>query len=353
MSNSKFQKYLIRLSNSKGYKNYQIVRKAVLSMLNNNTDQKLSLYWQEELRGFDYMLKASPLIIYNLRHHSYHLTGLHEYQYRQHHAHSSTLLKNKLKYLKSKDKNSLLVPESPLLGGFGHIINGKLYNLDTLKFYECLITLDYNDQLNCFKKEKSKIILEIGSGWGGFAYQFKTLFPDITYVVVDLPQALLFSATYLITLFPNKKILFFDNFQKVQIKDIIAYDFVFIPNYLWKKLKFQRPDLIINMVSFQEMTTKQVTDYIKKCADWKCPFVYSLNRNCSPHNSQLTSVEDIMKKYYNTKEINQFAIPYTQLNVSTKTRLSQLITSLYSAFTKNRHRNSLYRYKHLLGTLLK
>ena len=51
-----------------------------------------------------------------------------------------------------------------------------------------------------------KLVWEIGAGWGGFAYQFKTLFPDVTYVIVDLPELFLFSATYLMTLFPEAKV---------------------------------------------------------------------------------------------------------------------------------------------------
>ena len=52
-------------------------------------------------------------------------------------------------------------------------------------------------------------LIELGSGWGGFAYQFKKVCPDVTYVCVDLPPTMLFSGVYLTTLFPEAKVLFY------------------------------------------------------------------------------------------------------------------------------------------------
>jgi hypothetical protein len=68
----------------------------------------------------------------------------------------------------------------PYLGGFGFTIDGDLYNLDTLKFYECLIALQKAGLLGDLTAEQNdrKIVVEIGGGWGGFAYQLKTLFTD-------------------------------------------------------------------------------------------------------------------------------------------------------------------------------
>ena len=57
-------------------------------------------------------------------------------------------------------------------------------------------------------RDRSADRLEIGAGWGGFAYQFKTLFPKTTYVVVDFPELFLFSASYLVTVFPEAKVRF-------------------------------------------------------------------------------------------------------------------------------------------------
>ena len=59
-----------------------------------------------------------------------------------------------------------------------------------------------------------------------------------------------------------------------------------------------RPDLLINMCSFQEMTTAQVENYIAKARAWGIPCVYSINRDHSPNNSELTRVSSIFSGYY-------------------------------------------------------
>jgi putative sugar O-methyltransferase len=74
------------------------------------------------------------------------------------------------------------------------------------------------------------MVVEVGAGWGGFAYQFKALFPQTTYVIVDFPELFLFSATYLMTVFPGAAVRFwndtvstFDRWQDA--------DFIFVPNH--------------------------------------------------------------------------------------------------------------------------
>src|SRR5690606_25036470 len=108
----------------------------------------------------------------------------------------------------------LLVPEAEALGGFGYSIGGQLYNVDTLKYFEVLVGMRRAGLLDPFARAASpdgldaggrsagtttssgdaatgaarRLVWEIGGGWGGFAYQFKTLFPDVTYVIVDFAE---------------------------------------------------------------------------------------------------------------------------------------------------------------------
>lgn len=312
--------------------------------------QKPSSYWREELAGFDYMLDASPLIIQKLRHHCYHLTGVRDYDYRGHHAHRAAQFLWKLNLLKSCDKNNLFVPESPQLGGFGYSLDGALCNLDTLKFYEAMIGLDKAGFLDSFRSGSRKIVIEIGSGWGGFAYQFKTLFPKTTYVLIDLPQSLLFSGTYLKTLFPSANILMLaGNESKVILKDLAKYDFVFIPHYLWRKLDARAAGLAINMVSFQEMTTAQVEDYASKLAEAGVN-LYSLNRDRSPNNSELTFVSSVVNKYYNVSEVNVLDVPYYHLKPSAAKWYRKAAKKILSRFGIKNKGRGIHEYRHLRGT---
>ena len=350
---------------SSQYQHYLDVRDRVLEMIDEMQqleDHAPSKYWKDELEGLDYMLDASPLIIRKLREHCYHLTGLHAYDYRVHHTHKRLPFANKLALLRQQESKGLLVPESPLLGGFGYTIDGKMYNLDTLKFYECMIALQKTGLLDDLVVQENgrKIIIEIGGGWGGFAYQFKTLFPETTYVIIDLPQAFLFSAVYLKTLFPASNSFIHGEQPAIYWRDNPkAYDFIFLPHYLIENLKLNDIFLVINMVSFQEMTSAQVESYVSKVARLRCPNIYSLNRDRSRHNPQLTAVSDIISKYYHHSEIEVLDIPYVKLPRKAPPSASALIgfraqlrSYLKKAFNliKNQ-KKAIYKYKHLIGTL--
>ncbi|MEE8429278.1 MAG: putative sugar O-methyltransferase [Gammaproteobacteria bacterium] len=345
---------------SSPYRHYLYIRKRVLEMMDemqSHAENLPSDYWKEELSGMDYMFDASPLIIERLREHCYHLTGIRAYDYRQHHIHRKKIFAQKLKMLQQQDNAGLLSPENPTLGGFGYSINDSLYNLDTLKYYECLIALNKAGILDSIPTQlhKKSIVMEIGAGWGGFAYQFKTHFPNTTYIIIDLPPTLLFSAVYIKTLFPSAKVFVYGDEPLTALFDnLVVYDFVFLPHYLINELQIENINLIINLVSFQEMTSEQVEAYVKRAAKLKCQHLYSLNRNRSRHNPQLTTVRSIIDKYYESLEIRVLDMAYVDLpkyapkNSSVIARVGSRLKSLVK---KRTGRHSDYRYRHIVGTL--
>jgi hypothetical protein len=325
--------------NEDAYQNYLKVREWVLARLEDKHDNKgISLYWNEEISGFDYMFDASPLIINKLREHCYHLTGLRSYDYRVHHAHMKPDFENKLRELQKMDGGRYFVPENRALGGFGHEVDGNLVNIDTLKFYECLIALNKAINLSNFSEINNgkKTVLEIGAGWGGFAYQFKTLFPDTCYIIIDISETILFSGTYLKTLFKNSKFLFYgEPGFKENINNYHDYDFIFFPHYSLNNIFNIKLELCVNIASFQEMTTKQVSDYIEKVYQLDCPCVYSLNRDRSKHNIELTAVSKVISKRYDISEIAIMDMAYCNLKVPRE-------SSKYRA-------KSIHEYKHIIG----
>lgn len=360
--------------NSPAYGNYLEIRDFVLRIMDANPHQDASLYWQEELAGFDYFLDASPLLVNKLRHQCYHLTGIRDYEYRNHHREKAQeAFHNKLAALRRFDpEGRLLVGESPELGGFGFQIDDFLINLDTLKFYEVLIGLDRAGLLAPFSRpvgetSERKAILEIGAGWGGFAYQFKTLYPQSPYLIVDLPQTLLFSGTYLKTLFPECRFLLVDEAQPTIDKSMLEeFDFILIPHYVWPHLQMEQLDLAINMISFQEMTSGQVEDYVARLSGWGCPNLYSLNRDVSSHNTELSSVSGIMARYYDLKPVEILDVAYTELKVPVKkesqpdsrswvkwlrTALSAKQRKKIKAQAQKRQEKERFLYRHLAGSL--
>ena len=307
------------LRSGSDFKNYLRARDAVLRCLGemDRTGAEPSSYWRAELGGFSYLLDASPLIVEKLREHCHHVTGDASYRYRDHHAILAEQFEKKLGRLGKMDRSELFVPESTILGGFGHLIDGQLINIDTLKFYECLIAIDRAGFLDQLKSDpaRKEVWLEIGAGWGGFGNAVKTRFPDTTYVIVDLPQTILFSATYLLSAFPAAKMAIYPEVSAAEIsRNLRDYDFVFIPHFLFPDISFDL-DLALNMVSFQEMTTEQVTNYVRRLAEIGCRRLFSLNRDRSSYNSELSAVTDLIdQNFAPTRRIEM--LPYSYASVT-------------------------------------
>jgi hypothetical protein len=311
---------LEKARDSAAYRGYLEARERVLDMIGEAgaLSSRPSKYWEEETSGFEYMLDASPLVIERLREHCYHLTGLRSYDYRAHHSAGRGSFSGKLQALRNLDGDGLFVPESPSLGGFGHPIDGGLVNMDTLKFYECLIALSKAGLLAGLRGDggAGKAVLEIGAGWGGFAYQLKTLCPRVTYVIIDLPQSLLFSMTYIKAMFSSARMFVYgDRPLSSLAEELRSYDFVFLPHYSIEAVELPSLDLTVNIASFQEMTTDQVEQYARRTRDLGCKNIYGLNRDRSRYNDELSAVSAVLGKYYEISAISVLPVQYTELEV--------------------------------------
>lgn len=303
------------LSTGAAYRSYLTVRDRVLEMLErgatDGTDRP-SGYWREELAGFEYMLDASPLIVDKLRHHSYHLTGLKVYDYRKGKDEYERRLREKLDALLEVGGEQLFVPEPTELGGFGFRYGDGLFNVDTLKFFEAMIALDKGAVLTPLREGTERhVVWEIGAGWGGLAYTFKRLCPNSSYVIVDLPQVFLFSAVYLMTVMPDARVAFHGDGPLPSL--VRENDFVFVPHWALDELDLPRLDLTLNMVSFQEMTTAQVETYVDAAWRLGSQYLYSLNRDRSHYNTELSSVGEIIERRFWPHEIPVLDMSYTEL----------------------------------------
>jgi hypothetical protein len=299
-----------------GYDAFLRARAGVLRMKQGDmgaagTSVDPSLYWAEELDNIDYLIEASPLIVRKLRHHAFHITGIRPYDYRSKGDGRREHFEQRLQALRGLGGDALLIPESPALGGFGYDIGGRLFNVDTIKFYEVLIGMERGGVLPALRGIDRPVVCEIGSGWGGFAYQFKTLFPRATCVLVDFAEVFLFSATYLGTVFPEARLLFVDPAAAEPLAGWRDADFVFVPHTAASLMTQLSLDLTVNMVSFQEMTAAQVRGYAAMAARAGCPFLYSLNRERSPYNTELVSVRQELAEHYRLTEVPVLDTDYT------------------------------------------
>ena len=270
-----------------------------------------SAYWTEELENIDYLVEASPLIVRKLRHHAFHITGIRPYDYRSKGDGRREHFEARLRALVELGGEALCVPESPALGGFGYAIDGRLFNVDTIKFFEVLIGMERGGVLPAVRARERPVVCEIGPGWGGFAYQFKTLVPGATYVLVDFPELFLFSATYLASVFPQARLLFAGEGAGAPLDGWRDADFVFVPHTSAGLVRELPLDLLVNMVSFQEMTDDQVRGYAALAAAAGCPLLYSLNRERSPYNTEIVSVSEALAEHYRLTEVPVLDTDYT------------------------------------------
>ena len=317
-----WQRRLQMARDTHAYQAYLQVRRHVITQLGlglghdrRSSSNTPSDYWSGELSRFDYMLDASPLVIAQLRHHTHNLTGLLPQHYRSTLDAKRQQFAEKLDALQALDDAGLWLPEATLLGGFGFDINGDLVNIDTLKFYEVLIALQTGAVLAEFRETtERRLVWEIGAGWGGFAYQFKTLCPNVTYVITDFPELFLFSATYLLAAFPDARVRFYGEVPPDEtFADWHSLDFLFLPNTFHTAVRPERVDMTINMVSFQEMTTQQVEAYVQRAHQLDCPYLYSLNRDRSHHNRELSNVRSIIADYYWPHEVKVLPVSYPKM----------------------------------------
>jgi putative sugar O-methyltransferase len=309
---------LARLRDSRPYKNYELTRERMFDMKDRASraagSDVPSKYWTFELGHFDYMVDASPIVIDKLRHHCYHLTGVRAYE--THRAAKHEQLESfytKIDMLCALGSRSLLVPESPILGGFGYDVDGGMVNVDTLKFFEVSLALERAGVIERLRRVDRPIVCEIGPGWGGFAYAFKRLFPTATMILVDLPESFLFSATYLLTAFPDARTVFWgDPGASEALQSATPPDFLFVSHTELAQVHPPRLDAVINMVSFQEMRADQVRGYVNWAADHRSGCLYSLNRDRSPYNDELGSVRTVMQERFAIREIEMLPWSYSK-----------------------------------------
>jgi putative sugar O-methyltransferase len=195
----------------------------------------------------------------------------------------------RLKLLSVADRKWLIVPESQLLGGAGVEMNGRLYSSESLTYSECLLAMS----LGCVLPREAgrrTTVWEIGARWGGLAYQFKTLFPNTTYVISDSPEWLILSATYLMTAFPNMSFAFY---AEGETPAWTHEDFVFVPHGALPTVTPPQIDLTVCIDSWEEMSEQEADAYARHAWHQGCPFLYTFRRQ--PTDSR---AEHVVASYF-------------------------------------------------------
>jgi len=221
---------------------------------------------------------ATPETIAALRRYGDAIGGVRASDYEASDRETRARLERDLRRLLARGDRALWVDEPRALGGFGFNGLAQLYNEDTLRFFRVLSLLQDAAILKDFRESTARrIVWEIGGGWGGFAYQFKTLCPSVTYLITGRPELFLLSAVYLTTLFPSARIRFYDpRCPDAFWQDWDAVDFAFAPEGVVSAMSPASLHLTVDLVALQRMTPDRVDRHVRRAHALACPYLISV-----------------------------------------------------------------------------
>jgi hypothetical protein len=223
---------------------------------------------------------ATPETIAALRQSCGPITGVQpaDYVERSPDSHLFTRLKRDVSFLRRQGGDELFVQESAVLGGFGFRRQHGLYNEDTIRYFKALTALQDGAVLDQFRNDgQRRLVWEIGGGWGGFAFQFKTLRRNVTYLITGIPETLLVSAVYLMTAFPDARVRLYRDCADVDPwADWQQIDFMLAPESELRSLKTPRVDLVVDLMSLRRMGGSRAKFHVQRAFEFGAPYFYSL-----------------------------------------------------------------------------
>lgn len=177
-------------------------------------------------------------------------------------------------------------------GEIGWLVDGAIVNHDTAVYAGRLALLHEAGILDRLRATAAPQVIEIGAGYGALAHYLKTAIPQLSHWVVDLPESLAFSQSYLSALHPT--------------------GINFVPNYRFPELAHSgtRFDLAINTLSMSEMSERQVRVYcrgLKKITD----LFFEQNHDNRPQG--LLNAQDIIAEYFDGESLGHANQGYANL----------------------------------------
>jgi hypothetical protein len=255
--------------------------------------------WLETLSVFNYMINLSADDFRQIRYHTSLITGESILTYwHQYPPFEPELFARNIGYeFYTRDvpkKYQLGEPAAEALPRpLGVEYQGRVLNGNISRYQSCVSNLYSMGILDSLSEKAGRCLaLEIGGGYGGLAHGLGNILAgNTTYIILDLPEMLLFSGGYLILNNPKKKIYIYEpaTFTADFLKSgIYNYDYVLLPNFILGSLyQISHIDLMINMQSFQEMSKEQIAEYLDFGHARLTGYLYSDNIDKHPFNENL------------------------------------------------------------------
>ena len=283
------------------YAHYLRVRDLVRAMQESEPQEGLTPSERHMLTALDGLWDAPPKEVATLRAWSKPITGVLRSHYKGPAAESTRIrLERDLGRLLEKGDPALLVDEPHALGGFGFEAHGKRYNEDTLRFFRVMSLLQEAALLKEFGDPgRRRTVWDIGGGWGGFAYQFKTLRPNVTYLITGHPSVFLASAVYLTAMFPSAVVRFYDRARPDAFWDgWDAVDFAFAPESAVAGMRPPSVDLTIDLMTLERMTQTRIAAHVQRAYDVECRYLLTVCPAGIPSADIVSPVQPAVERCY-------------------------------------------------------
>lgn len=256
---------------------------------------------REMLAALAPLWEGGPETIAGLRHYGAAITGTRAADYAEDVGRPVKYrFERDLRRLLRKGVGALWIDEPPILGGFGFTLHGRRFNDDTLRAYRVISLLEDAALLGEFRgASPRRTVWEIGGGWGGFAYHFKSLCPNVTYLMTGRPELFLLSAVYLLTLFPAARFRFYDPDDPGAFwKDWHNVDFAFAPEYVVPTLQPPEPALTVDLMSLERMTAGRICLHVQRAYDLGSRYFASVCPSRRPDAGIAAGVQPALDRFY-------------------------------------------------------
>tara|TARA_X000001036_G_C20628204_1_gene786034 strand:- start:202 stop:1365 length:1164 start_codon:yes stop_codon:yes gene_type:complete len=110
--------------------------------------------------------------------------------------------------------------------------------------------------------DQNSTIMELGGGYGKFAYYILKKRKNFTYIDFDIPETLTLASYFLSKCFPNKKNFFYGEAEFDKNIEI-NHDLIFLPSWEIEKMNDNTVNLALNKNSLGEMDPLAAKNYLK------------------------------------------------------------------------------------------
>lgn len=165
----------------------------------------------------------------------------------------------------------------PLAGNqAGFWMNGRFFGIRSFfnEYYASMLTGIIDDM-------EHPVVADLGAGYGLLDYFLLRDRDTSTFLDFDLPETLCLAAFYLMTSWPDKKVLLYGerDFTPELVRE---YDLIFMPSFEMTKLSDGCIDLFINVNSLGEMNARSVNEYVRLICH-ASRYFFHINHEISPN----------------------------------------------------------------------